>query len=562
MKYFHTPVGHLTLFQSRLSIIGLGKQGHQPFEKHPGKVLTYNGEIYNFKDLREELRQGHGVDFSTQTDTEVLYEALICWGWRRTLEKVNGIFAFSFYDADQQTIVLVRDHLGVKPIYYSFADNVMTWSSEAKTFFALGLVSPVLNKPLLGEYFANGWIYEPDTLFAGVFKLEAGHCVEINVADRTWTKTRYWDVANASHDANVDIATIVKDQTVADVPIGTYFSGGVDSSIVVCLLKDKNLTNFNLAMGDSESKRVSIMAKKYCLQMEYIHYEPSNLSVYDRLVYYMDEPIADAAILPAYLLAQKSRQAGRVVMLSGMGGDEIDAGYTRHKILARLGCFRMLRWVPAFLIETVARGRIKRDLLRLKRFVDAPVPENYFSLTSYFSREEIENLVGEGWFSSYQDKIAGLTKSVDATHVFHYLDFKGFLSSHNLIYMDKASMAASIEVRVPLLDKNLAAKFFKTIHLRSHANKSRLKAYLKTLLGDDYVDVKKAGFRYDIDKWLLHHIDWAEVCDFFEREKVLNTQPLRSYLAQAGKSIVEMSAKLWHFYTLYIWIRTFHVKCH
>ena len=171
----------LTFFQSRLSIIGLGSQGHQPYRKNNDFILCYNGEIYNYQELKKNLIKSKNVEFESETDTELLYKYLITYGIKKTLAKIDGIFAFSFYDKKAEKLFLVRDHLGVKPLYYFCDSNEFFYSSEAKVFFELELLRPKLDKTHLGEYLANGWLYEPDTLFEGVKKVQAGHYIEISL---------------------------------------------------------------------------------------------------------------------------------------------------------------------------------------------------------------------------------------------------------------------------------------------------------------------------------------------------------------------------------------------
>ena len=559
VQYNDFPAGALTLFQSRLSIIGLGEQGHQPFAKYRRYLLAYNGEIYNYRDIRGNLETECRVNFETGTDTEVLYEALIHWGVDNTLERVNGMFAFAVVDIEAKTLTLVRDHIGIKPLYYSITGDQILFGSEVKTFFDLGLMEPALDRAYLGEYLSNCWVYEPDTLFRNVKKLEAGCYLRVDLSDRTFQHRRYWDIMSVPEEAMPDVADAVKLQTISDVPVGAYLSGGVDSSIMACCLKDSDIMFLNLQAGKSESKRVKDLEQLYNLHIERLLPEPDGLELYNGLVRQMDEPIADPAVVPAYLLAKRSRDLGRVVMISGMGGDEIDAGYTRHRILHYHDRIRWLRWVPDFLIRGISRGKRRRDLRRLKAFLDRPVPENYFSLTYYMTRDEVGKLVGPHWYESYERKIREMCSHLSGLKRYFYLDMRGFLASHNLIYMDKASMAASVEVRVPLLDRYVAQSMFAEVDEPQHAGKRRLKAYLQSLLGDGYVELKKEGFTYPVDRWVQEEIQWPEVISFFRERNVLNTEVVESWVNTIPNDIDAVSMKLWTVYTLYVWMREFNV---
>jgi asparagine synthase (glutamine-hydrolysing) len=551
----------ITFFQSRLSIIGLGLQGHQPFQKYTGKILIFNGEIYNYLDIKEKLINECNIVFNTNTDTEVIYEAIINWGINRALKIINGMFAFAFYDINSEDIVIARDHLGIKPVYYSLTDDNFIFSSEVKSFFELELRNAELNKDYLGEYFANGWIYEPNTLFKNIYKVQAGHLLKISIPKGTVTSVKYWDISDSSENTvQPNISKIVNNQTISDVPIGNYFSGGIDSSIITYLLKEKDLLNLNMSMENAESSRVNIMQEVYNLDIKKIEYQNENLVIYRKLIFHLDEPIADPAIIPAFQLAKESREMGRYVMMSGMGGDEIDAGYSRHSILGNTFLLFLVRLTPKSFIKSIFHGKKRRDIFRLKEFAHDISPENYFSLTSYFSKTEISSLIKKSdWHRSYSNKITSICSKVSDRKKYYYLDIKGFLASHNLIYMDKTSMAASVEVRVPLLDKNLAQFFFKDIDNDKNTGKIRLKTYLKSLIGVNYREIKKAGFSYEINSWLLNDINWQDIILFYSEKDLIDIQQLKSYLKEMKSSVDSVNMKLWTIYTLYLWIITFNV---
>jgi asparagine synthase (glutamine-hydrolysing) len=302
-----------------------------------------------------------------------------------------------------------------------------------------------------------------------------------------------------------------------------------------------------------------LLESLYNLEVFKIQSIDQSLNLYDKLIYYLDEPIADAAIIPAYELARISREKGKIVMLSGMGGDEIDGGYSRHLVIKNLFFIKLLRFLPLSLL--VVKGKIKRNLFRLKAFAKEPKPENYFALTAYLTKTEIDQLTGDKWFPNYSKKINDMCKSVKGNKKYFYLDFKGFLASHNLIYMDKASMAASVEVRVPLLDKDLASSFFQNINSFSRFKlKPRLKIMLKNKLGDDYKSNKKEGFRYPYYEWLRSEINWNEIVIYFESLQLINTRLLNTWVKEIENDIDSVGMKLLYVYTLYRWMKIFNVK--
>ena len=558
VDYYNYNNKWVTLFQSRLSIIGLGSQGHQPFNKNQNFSLCYNGEIYNYKKLKKSIQKLKNIKFNTETDTELLYEYLICFGIEKTLNDIDGIFAFSFYNHINGEIYLVRDPLGVKPLYYFNSNGKLYFSSEAKVFFEMNLVTPKINKDLLGEYFANAWIYEPDTLFKGIKKVQAGHYLEINLNNELVINKKYWDITNYSNSKIPKLEKIIDNQTLADVPVGVYFSGGIDSSIIAYQLKEKNLIYLNLNLNDTESERVKDFERLYGVKVNKIKYEKDNLELYNKLVYFMDEPIADPAIIPAYLLAKEAKSLGCTVMLSGMGGDEIDAGYTRHKILINPFIYRILSYLPSF---SIFKGKLGRDIDRLKNFFSTPQPSNYYSLTSYFSNNEINELVGKNWLSSYKNKIDNMVEGLDDLLKFFYLDFKGFLASHNLIYMDKASMSASVEVRVPLMQKDLVNHYFNNIVRKNkREQKHRLKSILKNQMNNNYTEIQKQGFRYPIEDWIKNDINWLKIIQFFDENNIINTKLVSKWVNISRYDTKSVSMKLWGVYTLYQWLKSYSFK--
>ncbi len=555
VKYFKEEDEHLTFFHSRLEVIGLGNQGEQPFSQEGyNSLLTYNGEIYNYKEIRNYIKKKFNFNFLTKTDTEVLYACLNNEGVENTLNMINGMFSFAFYTLDDKKIYLCRDNLGIKPMYYTSFEDCFAFTSEIKVFFEHNIIEPVLKKDILGEYLANGWVYEPDTLFAGVYKLQSASYLEYDVKSKKITINQYWPLDKKKNVRDLD--KIIKSQTVSDVPVGIYFSGGYDSSLITLSLLNENMTHFNLDLDSSENQVVDLIEKKYKINIKRIKPNNSKLELYDKLLFHMDEPISDPAIIPAYELAAIAKSNGLTVMLSGMGGDEVDGGYTRHRIINNLAVARL---IPDFILRLIFRKK-KRDYFRLKSFLNDPTPKNYFSLTSYMNKEDINSLVGYYWEEKYYKKIESLTDGFSERKKFYILDLKGFLASHNLLYMDKSSMAASIEVRVPLLDKDFVLFMLSDIENR---NKLGSKRFIKKLFRKkikEKIHIKKAGFSYPINEFIINKINWIEIINFFSSKNILDTKIISNWVSQAKSDEDLVDMKLWHIYTLYRWLKIFNVN--
>jgi asparagine synthase (glutamine-hydrolysing) len=554
-----TGTGYLTMFHSRLSIIGLGDQGKQPFQKIEGKILIYNGEIYNYKELRNELGNEFSINFSTTTDTEVLYYGLIYWGIDKTLNKINGVFAFCFYDSENKVIWTARDNLGVKPLYYYHKDGKFAASSECKSLFYCQVCNPEIRRDLLGDYFANLWIYEPNTLFKDIYKLEAGCYLSFELENQTLTTKRYWSLSHKIQN-RPNIKDIINLQTVtSDVKVSAYLSGGIDSSIIACALKDNDIAFLHLDLGGDENSRVERLKKLYQLDIFTVNPKTEYITTYEYLVKQIEEPIADPAVIPSYELAYEAKKMGSTVMLSGMGGDEIDSGYPKLNRIKYLYLLRLLKFIPKKFVKHILKNRYS-SYERILNFLSDTSPANFYALNSFFSKNEIDDLVLFNWYDDYKTRINKLVGDEKGLKRYYTLDFKGFLSSHNTIYSDKTSMAASVEVRVPLLDKNLANYFYKDIHLLRNSRKRRLKQELKQYIGKENYKVKKEGFGYPVREWLQNKINWQEIIDTFEKLNLLNVEHIRQLVTRLehdnGKDI-EM--KLWAIYTLFLWIKVFNI---
>jgi asparagine synthase (glutamine-hydrolysing) len=564
---------------TRLSIIGLGEQGHQPFlSEDESKVMSYNGEIYNYKEMKNDLSNNYDCKFKTDTDTEVLLKCYEVMGIEDTLDRLVGIFAFSIVDLEKESVYLARDHMGVKPMYYINEESLI-FSSEIKSILNKGGITPQLNHDVLGEYFANFWVYEPDTLFEGVYKLECGHYITYDIKKKELEKRQYWDIINEKEtkvyeSIGDDIKKVVEDQLVSDVPVGMYLSGGIDSSVIAYHasrqegLRALNLRN-NEERSGGEYRNLKRLEDKINISIGSFAPETSMVEVYKEMVYHMDEPVADPAIIPANLLANEAQKRGIKVMLSGMGGDELFAGYRRMKILSKVDWLKY--FYPFFLILyyifPVRKSKMRRNLKRVANFLSNPTPSNYFSLSYYFSKEDINRLVGRNnWFQRYTSKIQGLLKDKDLSSIAQkcqYLDIRGYLSSHNLIYMDKASMADSVEVRVPLLDHRFAKKYFNLPLDAKVKNglKTPLRQHVKEILGSSFVGHKKQGFSFPITEHVEGELRSEMECMLNDGKlsKVINTEYAFQVLKRHYNGDENNEMKIWAMYTLGLWIDEFDV---
>jgi asparagine synthase (glutamine-hydrolysing) len=588
----------INLGHHRLAIIDLDARSNQPMRSRDGRYsLTFNGEIYNYLELKKEL-EALGEQFVTTGDTEVLLYALIHWG-NQALSRLDGMFALAFVDHQTREVLLARDHLGVKPLYYARLGTGMVFASEIKAILVAG-VAARLRRDCLGEFFANLWVMEPDTLFEGIYKLPAASVMNL-LADGSFKTSVFWALpkeitAYASEDEALEILKpkllhAVKSQLVSDVPVGAYVSGGVDSSIIAKLASEMTsqpllTVGARFAKADrgyeaipDDGKFIDLLvAKNPKFNHTDVVLAPELFDEYVRQIRYLDEPIADPAIVPAYLLAKAARERGAVVMLSGMGGDELFGGYGRYTALPMI---QKLAKLPAIaktgllsmslLAQGIPNGTVRkfaRDGERVLRTSQDTWPLSYANISGHFAASEIDSLVGHQWRETFGAKLHNILLGWES-HSFlrqaQLIDLKGFLASHNTIYSDKASMAASVEVRVPLMNVDLTEFAFSLpdeFKLKSGKTKPLLKRACAEIAGAEFAYRQKAGFAMPIRSWLNGSL--LEVV----RKQVLSDKMtalfpqkiLHQLIDEHSRGVREHTWKLWALLTLALWLETFNVS--
>lgn len=522
----------------RLSIIDLSPAGHEPMSDAQGEIwLTYNGEIYNFKALRKELEKcGHR--FKSETDAEVVIYAYREWGLN-SLALFNGMFAFALWDGRNNSLLLARDRLGIKPLYYADTPAGFAFASEIKALLAIPNCKREVDLESLDQFLSFLWTPDPNTLFRGVKKLPPAHFL---VYQKGQTEVReYWDLEFAEDDALAEsewvekvreqIERSVRAQMMADVPLGAFLSGGVDSSSIVSLMTDmasQKVTTYTFGFK-SEDLRYDILEDdvKYAreigakLATDYHEsfFEPQVMDLLPKLVYHMDEPVADPAAITSYLICKAARER-LTVLLSGMGGDEVFAGYPRHIAVKLAEAYNL---IPSFisrpLVEAMPAslpGRFNsvfRNTKKLARSAALPLRERYLGYCTYFKEGEKRELYSGALNQAtadfnalsahqyYFDKVA----DEDFVNQMLYVDLKTFLPCLNLTYTDKTSMAASMEVRVPLLDHELvemAARIPARLKIKGLTRKYVLKKAAEAWLPKTIIYRKKAGFSAPLRSWL------------------------------------------------------------
>jgi asparagine synthase (glutamine-hydrolysing) len=546
--------GHqVCLGQRRLAIIDTTEAGHQPMLSADGRyAITFGGEIYNYRELREQLK-AKGHQFRTDTDTEVLLESFAEWG-TDCLTRLNGMFAFAVWDNEERALTLARDRVGIKPLYYchvnagpkaaNAAGDSFLFASEIKAILATGLIRAELNFEALNQYLTFLWTPDPHTLFANIWKLPPGHFLTLR--DGRADLREWWDISFDEIDSEKSeiwwrdrvletLDRVVNLEMVADVPLGSFLSGGVDSSSIVALMKHHSeLPVSTYTVGtEADDLRYDIIpddvvwARRVGKLLETDYHEimlkPDVVGLLPKLVYHLDEPVADPAILSSFLISQAARKTLRV-MLSGVGGDEVFAGYPRQLAMRIAGALDPLphllrRPIMKVIAETLPGGRPGRltaPLRNAKKFARSAAlnfEERYLGYGTYFTDAMKDGLYTRdtrevaGGFDAYREhrRYFARVKNAAPLNQLLYVDLKTFLPCLNLAYTDKTSMAANLEVRVPFLNHELmelAARMPPGLKLRGLKRKYILKRAAEKLLPREVVWRKKAGFGAPIRSWL------------------------------------------------------------
>jgi len=592
----------------RLSIIDTSSAGHQPMLSANGRlVVTLNGEIYNYRELRTEL-EAKQHSFKTQSDTEVLLAAWEEWGVD-CLERLNGMFAFAMWDNREHTLTVVRDRVGIKPLYYSQikAEDGTEWfafASEVKAILATELTRAEINPEALNQYLTFLWTPDPHTLFQNIWKLPPGHYLtwkDGHTEVRQWWDISFDEIEEGRSDAWWNdrllekLDRVVGLEMVADVPVGSFLSGGVDSSSIVALMKRHNhgrqVSTYTVGMTPEDlhydiipddvvwARRVS----EY-LQTEYheIMLNADLMSLLPKLIYHADEPIADPAMLASFLVSQSARETQRV-MLSGMGGDEVFAGYPRQLGMKIASAFdpvpqflrRPLMNVVAKTVPAGRPGRLTATLRNAKKFARSAALEfqdRYLGYGTYFTAPMKQRLFTAEMFEKTSDMdpyrehrryFENASKAAPLNQLL-YVDLKTFLPCLNLAYTDKTSMAANLEVRVPFVNHELlelASHMPTHLKLRGLKRKYIFKRMAERLLPHDVVWRRKAGFGAPIRAWLRGPLK-SMVGDLLSEETIkrrglFNSAEVKRIIELNASGREDLNLQIYQLLTLELWQRQF-----
>lgn len=546
----------------RLSIIDI-EGGHQPLSNEDGSVwVTHNGEIYNFPDLRQEL-VSRGHTFKTRTDTETIVHSYEEWG-ERCIQKFQGMFAFALWDDRKKKLLAVRDRMGIKPLYYTLIedrDRTLVFGSELKTILVHPEVERALELQAADLYLTLEYIPEPYSAFKKIFKLPAATFLAYEKGEIRLEK--YWDViednekerpekiegpnlASLQDELYARLKGSVKARLISDVPLGVFLSGGIDSSAIVGLMHELGVSpirTFSIGFEDAtynELEHACRISQKFQTDHEEFILKPQALELTEKLVHHLDEPFGDFSIFPTYLVSKMAREHVKVI-LSGDGGDELFAGYEHYQAqrLSRLPLVSFLSQpMPAFLRKFPPSAKKKGLWNKMRRFAQGfehPQDLRHIRWMMFLNRKEREELYSDDFRHELGgikpihtipplDKLFPQMDRFDDISGELYLDLKSYLVDDILVKVDRMSMAASLETRVPLIDHEVVQFAFQMpgqLKLKGMTTKWIFKKTMERLLPPQNIYRSKEGFSIPIKHWLrdelkellLHYLSERRVAD-------------------------------------------------
>ncbi|MCK9283053.1 MAG: asparagine synthase (glutamine-hydrolyzing) [Rhodocyclaceae bacterium] len=606
------PEAGIGLAHRRLAVLDLSPTGHQPMISHCGQyVVAFNGEIYNHLDLRLLLQsEGIAPQWRGHSDTETLLACISAWGMETAVKRFSGMFAFALWDRRAVKLVLARDRAGEKPLYYGWQQGIFLFGSELKALAAHPAFRPEVSRDALTLFMRFGYVPEPWSIYRGIYKLPPGCWLELN-ADAVggchpepcayWAasavanegvRNRVTDPPTALAELEQRLNSVILRQSIADVPLGAFLSGGVDSSLVVALMQAQSrvpVRTFTIGFheaGFNEAEHAKAVARHLGTDHTELYVTPEEaLAVISRLPVLYDEPFADSSQIPTYLVAQLARKHVTVV-LSGDGGDELFGGYNRyvwgHTVWRRIGFLPVgMRHVAARVALSLSPQRwdslaqaaypVLPSRLRmlqpgdrvhkLASILDAQTPDALYRRLLSQQQDPCAVVVGGSEFPTWADRQLLAANLEDFTERMMCHDFLAYLPGDILTKVDRASMGVSLESRIPLLDHELvefAWRVPQSMKMRDGQSKWLLRQLLYKHVPRQLIERPKQGFGIPLDCWLRGPLrEWAESLldgERIRREGYLDPVPIRQRWSEHLSGRRNWQYWLWNVLTFQSWL--------
>jgi asparagine synthase (glutamine-hydrolysing) len=586
-------VGQVGLANRRLAILDLSPAGHQPMsDPATGNWIAYNGEVYNFREVRAQL-EGEGVEFESQTDTEVILKSYAVWGLS-CLDRFRGMFAMALWDHAEQRLLLARDRLGKKPLYYYAGEGFLLFASEVRALLATGLVPKSISQEALQRFLCFGSVCAPEAIIEGILSLSAGSCL-------TWQRGKtamheYWNPVkiSASSDARGSAGELsspektisklrpllteaINLRMVSDVPVGVFLSGGIDSSALVAVLagtQGQKINTFAVVFKEdeySEARFSSLIARRFQTEHHEINLNAEDfLASVPEAIAAMDQPSLDG--FNTFIISREVRRTGLKVALSGQGGDELFAGYDTFRSVPSMEKFQsFMRFVPSpirSILAAVVPDRENNDrgrkLAALVEGNGSLVHPYFLSRMVFVPREQARLLKNKSTKGLREGMLAALApaRPLDPVNRVSYLELTNYLAHTLLRDSDCMSMANGLEIRAPFLDHHLVEYMLSIpgdVKINAKTPKHLLVKAMNGLLPDEIVYRPKKGFTFPFEHWLRGQLN-SEVVTAFKK---LGDGPLGSFLDSSAVMQVWQGfldektswARPWSLYVLDCWCR-------
>ena len=576
---FNIGLGH-----RRLSILDLSSDGHQPmiFEDYE---IVYNGEVYNFQEIRVELEK-YNYTFKSDSDTEVILKSYHLWGID-SINKFNGMFAIAIYDKKDKKLFLARDRIGKKPLYYTFINNTFIFASELKSLMIYPTFEKIINKDALNLFLFYGYIVAPYTIFNDCYKLEAGNYLEFNLKDRTLDINSYWSIKKTFLNREIIeenerslldrldnlLTKAVRYRMISDVPIGSFLSGGYDSSLISAIMQKLSPTpidTFTIGFNEKDFNEANY-AKKVAKYLETNHHElylpikDAEPLIFEISKYY-DEPFADDSQIATMLVSRLAKESVTVA-LSGDGGDELFCGYSRYESVVKQQQYKYISKVYSkvnrlFNIDRLS-SKIDKKLPKLSYMYSDDTIVNFKYL---YTNLYLDGLVKDNSYKidkKYFD-IINLSKNIQEKYMLQ--DMITYLPDDILLKVDRASMAFSLESRTPILDFNIIEFSMNIPHSLKYKNGDKkyiLKRLTHQYIPKEIMDRPKKGFGVPVSNWLhtdLHYlIDCYLNYEYILKQNIFDYEKIKVLLKGFDNRDIYSERFIWHIIIFQLWYEEYMI---
>ncbi len=597
-ELFDSPYASIGLGHRRLSILDLSKKGHQPMHfKH--LTIVYNGEIYNFKEIKKELQQ-EGYRFISNSDTEVILKSFDKWGIEKSIEKFIGMFAFVIYDKKNQKIFCVRDRTGVKPFYYYFDQNLFLFSSELKSFHKHPKFKKEISTEGLASYFKYDYILAPYTIFKNSFKLPSAHYLELDLKNKTFKIEKYWDHLDFYNKPKLDISekeAIEKSEElmesafqyrmVSDVDVGVFLSGGYDSTCVTAILQKnspKKIKTFTIGFYEKDYNEAKF-AKEYAKILGTDHHElyitqKDILNLIEKIPFIYDEPFSDNSVFPTVLVSKFASEYVKVA-LSADGGDEIFGGYTKYQdIKAMLKKINIIKNIDNALFKNfipllksdltkniILNTKIKNLPNKYNKLIDileSKSDEEIFNrYNSILSDKELSKLIQTDFsLNTNFNTLNKLNNENNFISKAMAIDYSTYMIDDILVKVDRASMSASLEAREPFLDHRIiefASRLPTSIKCKNNTPKYIIKKIVHKYIPKEKIDRPKKGFSIPMQEWYEDKLNDLFQALLSEQEikkyGILNPSSVKEIINRYSNGESYLIRVIWRIFIFQLWCR-------